>query len=216
MKFRPIVMALACLAMVMVTPPASAAVSCKPTTAQPRKVAKLKQPTANLKASGYTFVLNTNCGKIVIAADAENAPITVRNMAFMARSKFFNNSLCHRLVTEGIFVLQCGDPSGSGTKGPGFQYVDENLPTAVAKNRYPAGTVAMANSAPGTNGSQFFIVYRDGTFDLPPNYTIWGRVTSGLDVIRAVAARGTVTEATDGWPAQAIAVNSVTVSEGTP
>lgn len=216
MKRLSAIVALACVAMVMSAHPASAAVTCKPTTVQPRKVASLKQPTTMLKPSTYNFVFNTNCGRIVVSADAKNAPITVRNLAFLARSKFFNNSLCHRLVTEGIFVLQCGDPTASGSKGPGFQFADENLPTGVTKNRYPAGTVAMANSGAGTNGSQFFFVYRDGTFDLPPNYTIWGRVTSGLDVLRAVAARGTVTGATDGWPAQAIAVTSVTVSEGTP
>lgn len=197
-------------------PTAGAVVKCAPTNAQPRPVAKLTQPKTNLKPTTYRFVFDTNCGRIVVAADARKAPVTVRNMAFLARSKFFNNSLCHRLVTEGINVLQCGDPSGTGKLGPGFQYQDENLPTGVAKNRYPAGTVAMANSGPGTNGSQFFFVYRDGTFDLPPNYTIWGRVISGLDILTAIAAKGTVTGETDEWPAQAIAVKSVTVSEGTP
>ena len=197
-------------------PSASAAVKCSPTNVQPRPVAKFTEPTTMLKPKTYRFVFNTNCGKIVVAADAKNAPITVRNLAFLARSKYFNNSLCHRLVTEGIYVLQCGDPSGSGKLGPGFQYQNENLPTSVAKNRYPAGTVAMANSGAGTNGSQFFFVYRDGTFDLPPQYTIWGRVISGLDILKAIAAKGTVTGETDEWPAQAVAVNSVTVSEGTP
>lgn len=196
--------------------PAEAAVKCSPTTVQPRKVARLTQPTAALKPITYRFVFNTNCGRIVVAADAKNAPVTVRNLAFMAKSKYFNNSLCHRLTTDGIFVLQCGDPTATGTQGPGFQYADENLPTNISKNRYPAGTVAMANSGAGTNGSQFFFVYKDGTFDLPPNYTIWGRVTSGLDILKAIAAKGTVTGSNDDWPAQAIAVNSVTVSEGTP
>ena len=196
--------------------PATAATKCAPTTAQPRKVAKVAETTVNLKPTTYTFVFNTNCGKIVVAADAKNAPITVRNLAGLAKAKFFNNSLCHRLTTDSIYVLQCGDPSASGTLGPGFKYADENLPTTIPKNRYPAGTVAMANSGAGTNGSQFFFVYRDGTFDLPPNYTIWGHVTSGLDILKAIAAKGTVTGGADGWPAQAIAVNSVTVSEGTP
>lgn len=196
--------------------PASAATKCAPTTVQPRKVAKFTQPTTNLKPTTYTFVFNTNCGRIVVAADAKNAPVTVRNLAFLAKAKYFDKSLCHRLTTEGIYVLQCGDPSGTGKLGPGFQYAEENLPTGVSKNRYPAGTVAMANAGAGTNGSQFFFVYRDGTFDLPPNYTIWGKVISGLDVLKAIAAKGTVTGETDGWPTQAIAVNSVTVSEGTP
>lgn len=216
MKRLAVIMAVVSLGAFVGVPSAQAAVKCAPTTAQPRKVAKLAQPSAMPKSKTYTFTFNTNCGRIVVSADAKNAPITVRNLSFLAKSKFFDNSLCHRLVTDGIFVLQCGDPSGTGTMGPGFQFADENLPTAVAKNRYPAGTVAMANSGAGTNGSQFFLVYRDGTFDLPPNYTIWGRVTSGLDILRAIAAKGTVTGSNDGWPAQAIAVKSVTVSEGTP
>lgn len=197
-------------------PTAQAALSCAPTTAQPRKAAQLVQPTARLKAKTYIFTVRTNCGTIKIAADAKNAPITVRNLAALAQKKFFNMSLCHRLSTEQIYIVQCGDPTASGTGGPGFSYADENLPTKISKNRYPAGTVAMANSGADTNGSQFFIVYRDGTYDLPAQYTIWGHVTAGLNILKALAAKGTTTGGADGWPAQAIAVLSVTVSEGTP
>lgn len=198
------------------TPAHAAAVKCNPTTAQPHRAMKVVQPTNRLKAATYTVTLRTNCGIIKIAADAKAAPITVRNVAFLASKGFFANSLCHRLTTDGIFVLQCGDPTASGTGGPGFSYTDENLPTSIPKNRYPAGTVAMANSGANTNGSQFFLVYKDGTFDLPANYTIWGHITAGLGILQAVAAKGTVTEGTDGWPAQALAVLSMTVSEGTP
>lgn len=197
-------------------PSAQAAVKCTPTTVQPRKTAAVVQPTARLKAKTYTITFRTNCGNIVVAADAKAAPITVRNIAALAQKKFFNKSLCHRLSTDQIFILQCGDPTASGTGGPGFAYADENLPTKITKNRYPAGTVAMANSGANTNGSQFFFVYRNGTYDLPANYTIWGHVTSGLDILKAIAAKGTTTGGADGWPAQAIAVLSVTVSEGTP
>lgn len=196
--------------------PAEAAVKCAPTTAQPHNTVKLVQPTARLKPKVYTFTVRTNCGTIKIAANAKTAPITVRNMAMLARKRFFDASLCHRISTDRIFIVQCGDPTASGTGGPGFNYADENLPTKLKKNRYPAGTVAMANSGANTNGSQFFIVYRDGTYDLPANYTIWGHVTAGLDILKAVAAKGVINGGADGWPAQAIAVLSVTVSEGTP
>ncbi len=196
--------------------PAQAGVNCAATTAQPRKAATVVQPATRLKATIYKVVVHTNCGDIVIAADAKSAPITVRNIATLAAKKFFNQTLCHRVTTDQIFIVQCGDPTTSGSGGPGFAYTDENLPTAIKKNRYPAGTVAMANSGANTNGSQFFIVYRDGTFDLPASYTIWGHVTSGLDILKAVAAKGTVTGSADGWPAQALAVKSITVSEGTP
>jgi peptidyl-prolyl cis-trans isomerase B (cyclophilin B) len=201
---------------VLVGAPADAAVKCAPTTVQPRKSATVVQPTARLKAKTYVFTVRTNCGTVKIAADAKAAPITVRNMAALAKNRFFDKSLCHRLSTEQIFIVQCGDPTASGTGGPGFSFTDENLPTKLSKNRYPAGTVAMANAGANTNGSQFFIVYRDGTVDLPANYTIWGHVTAGLDILKAIAAKGTTTGGADGWPAQAIAVLSVTVSEGTP
>ena len=203
-------------ASLLAAPHADAAPTCAPTTVQPRRVKTQVQPTKRLTAETYTFSLKTNCGTITIAADAKAAPITVRNLAAMAKSGYFNKSLCHRLSTDQIFILQCGDPTAAGTGGPGYSYADENLPTTIKKNRYPAGTVAMANSGANTNGSQFFIVYRDGTYDLPAKYTIWGHVTAGMPILKAIAAKGTTTGGADGWPAQAIAVLSVTVSEGTP
>lgn len=216
MMRRALVVATLLVSVLAGAPSAEAAVKCAPTTAQPRKTSAVVQPTARLKAGTYTVTFRTNCGNIVVAADAKAAPITVRNIAALAQKKFFDKSLCHRLTTNQIFILQCGDPTASGTGGPGFSYADENLPTKITKNRYPAGTVAMANSGANTNGSQFFIVYRNGTFDLPAKYTIWGHVTAGLDILKAIAAKGTTTSGADGWPAQAIAVLSVTVSEGTP
>lgn len=159
-------------------------------------------------AATVNLTLQTNCGDIVIAADPKAAPQTVASMAFLAKDGYFNNTLCHRLTTDGIFVLQCGDPTASGSGGPGYSVPDENLP-AQADNNYPAGTVAMANAGPGTGGSQFFIVYKDTT--LPPNYTVWGKVTSGLDIVEQVAAAGTTDGGTDGGPAQAVMINAVTV-----
>ena len=128
----------------------------------------------------YQLVLTTNCGEIVIDTYADKAPETVNAMLWLAGEGYFDSTLCHRLVTEGINVLQCGDPTATGTGGPGFELPDENLPAEDGVN-YPAGTVAMANAGPGTSGSQFFLVYEDTT--LPPNYTIWGEVSSGLDIV---------------------------------
>ncbi len=156
------------------------------------------------------FTFDTNCGPLVIASDADASPITTASMAFLAESGYFDNTGCHRLTTAGIFVVQCGDPLGTGTGGPGYQFVDENLPAEVSNN-YPAGTVAMANAGPGTNGSQFFIVYEDTT--LPSAYTIWGSVIEGMDMIEAVAANGTTSGATDGPLSQPLQIKSVQVSK---
>lgn len=156
-----------------------------------------------------TLTLSTNCGDIVIALAAEAAPQTVASEAFLAAEGFYDATTCHRLTTSGIFVLQCGDPKGDGTGGPGYSVPDENLP-AEGEANYPAGTVAMANAGPGTSGSQFFLVYEDTT--LPSGYTIWGTVTSGLDLIQEIAAAGVEAGATDGRPAQPVFIESATVS----
>lgn len=151
----------------------------------------------------------TNCGAIEIALDADKAPQTVNSMTFLADQGYFDLTSCHRLTTEGIFVLQCGDPAGDGTGGPGYSIPDENLPPEGADN-YPAGTVAMANAGPGTGGSQFFIVY--GNTTLPSGYTIWGRVTQGLDVVTGVAAAGVAGGGADGAPAQPITIEEASVT----
>lgn len=155
-----------------------------------------------------TLTLDTNCGVIEIALDP-NAPVTVASEAFLASSGFYDNTSCHRLTTEGIYVLQCGDPAGNGSGGPGYSVQDENLPGGEDVN-YPAGTIAMANAGPGTSGSQFFIVYADTS--LPPGYSIWGSVTSGLGIIQDLAAVGVENGLTDGPPAQPMFINTATVS----
>ncbi len=155
-----------------------------------------------------TLTLDTNCGQIVIALDA-NAQKTVESEAFLADSGFYNNTSCHRLTTEGIFVLQCGDPAGDGSGGPGYSVPDENLP-ADGEANYPAGTIAMANAGPGTSGSQFFIVYADTT--LPAGYSIWGNVVSGLDIVQEVASAGVADGLADGAPVQPVFINTATVS----
>ncbi len=151
----------------------------------------------------YQLVLTTNCGEVVIDTEPTAAPETVTSMLWLADAGFFDETLCHRLTTGNLRVLQCGDPTATGTGGPGYAVPDENLPEDVADN-YPAGTVAMANAGPGTSGSQFFIVYQDST--LPPDYTIWGTVTSGLDIVERIAEAGVSGGGTDGPPAAPIGI----------
>jgi peptidyl-prolyl cis-trans isomerase B (cyclophilin B) len=162
-----------------------------------------------LKRIPRTFTFVTNCGNIVVTTVGSKAPITLTQLSTLARGGYFNNSLCHRLTTQGLYVLQCGDPTATGSGGPNFTYRDENLP-AEGLNNYPAGTVAMANSGPGTNGSQFFLVFADTT--LGANYTIWGTITQGLDIVKAIAKAGVKGGGADGTPNQAISINRVTVS----
>ena len=162
-----------------------------------------------LSSAPAVITLTTNCGPIAITTLPEQAPLTVASEVFLAESGFYDSTACHRVTTEGIYVLQCGDPKGDGTGGPGYSVPDENLPAADGVN-YPAGTVAMANAGPGTSGSQFFLVYQDTT--LPPGYTIWGTVTEGLELIRAIAAAGVEGGGADGRPAQPVFIESTAVS----
>lgn len=166
------------------------------TSASPSSVASDQLPTS--------IAFTTNRGPITIATDPA-APATVAAQAKLANEGYFDGTPCHRLVTEGIYVLQCGDPTGTGTGGPGYRLPDENLP-AASQNNYPAGTVAMANSGPNTAGSQFFIVYQDST--LPPGYTIWGTVDKGLNKVKRVAAAGTKSGSSDGEPKKSVTIES--------
>jgi len=204
------------------SPAASAAASAEPTgeaqgsldcaapgTPRADTLSWASAPT-DAAASGSSIVLNTNCGDITIALDPA-APKTIASEAFLAGKGFYNSTSCHRLTTEGIFVLQCGDPKGDGTGGPGYTVPDENLPTDVPDGQvsYPAGTVAMANAGPGTSGSQFFIVYKDTV--LPAGYSIWGHVTSGLEMVQQVAELGVAGGSADGAPSQPVFIESATV-----
>ena len=132
----------------------------------------------------YNVTIATNQGDIVFEMDSAQAPCTANNLRSLAHFKYFDDTPCHRLTTEGINVLQCGDPTGSGSGGPGYSFKDENLEGAT----YPRGTVAMANAGPNTNGSQFFLVYEDSP--LPPSYTPFGTIVSGFDVLEKIAAAG--------------------------
>jgi len=162
---------------------------CKKTTLVPRALTVVKQPKSPAKQLPKRLTLNTNCGEIVIELNPK-APQTITNISALANGKYYDNSLCHRLTTAGIFVLQCGDPTyeGGGNPPKWTAYKDENLPKA-GLNNYPAGTVAMANPArPNANGSQFFLVYQDT--QLGPNYTIWGKVIKGLGTIKKIGEIG--------------------------
>lgn len=163
----------------------------------------------------YSLTLKTNCGKITIATKPKAAPTTVNAMLVLATDGYFDNSPCHRLTTGGLSVLQCGDPTGTGSGSPGFALPDENLPVPAegsppATVVYPKGTVAMANAGPDTGGSQFFIVYKDSS--LPPGYSIWGTVTEGMDVVEKVADAGVLGGGTDGAPAASIGIVSTAVT----
>jgi len=183
-------------------------VICKPTTAKAHTAKNIIPPEVKTPYKNRTFTFTTNCGEIVIQANGKSAPITVTALAALANGGFYNKTFCHRLVTDEIYVLQCGDPTGTGRGGPNFTYRDENLPQAVQAN-YPAGTVAMANSGADTNGSQFFIVYEDTSMD--PDYTIWGRVTKGLEIVKAIAKEGVADGSTNGMPKRTIAIEKVRV-----
>ena len=168
------------------------------------------------------MMINTNLGPIVIRMDLAKAPCTAESFSYLASKGFFNGSSCHRLVNQSstdqqgqpaeFHVLQCGDPTGTGQGGPTYQFDNEYVPTDQ-RPAYPAGSVAMANSGPNTNGSQFFIVYGDTL--LSADYTLFGTVTKGLDVAQQVAAAGDdgafANDAGGGHPKKKITFNSVTV-----
>ena len=177
----------------------------------PEAAPAVELPNAGITESNKASItFTTNQGEIVIETTPALAPLTVNAMAALAQKNYFDNTICHRLTTEGIFVLQCGDPTGTGTGGPGFNIPDENLPQPI-DNNYPAGTVAMANSGlPGTSGSQFFLVYQDTS--LGPDYTIWGSITSGLDILQTIASAGVVDGGADGAPLTGVTIESTKVT----
>ncbi|MFE9425395.1 peptidylprolyl isomerase [Kitasatospora sp. NPDC006697] len=193
------------------TPSASAPVSVKgcttPAAGTPNNKQWSTEPamTVDDKAT-YTATLETSCGTVTFTMDAGKAPHTVNSFVFLAGQNYFDHTKCHRLTTQGIYVLQCGDPTATGSGSPGYKFTDENLTGAT----YPAGTVAMANSGPNTNGSQFFLVYKDT--QLPPSYTPFGKITGGLDVLNNIAGGGEndANGAGDGAPNANVVFNKVT------
>lgn len=169
--------------------------------------APTERPADRLEAT-----LRTNCGDLTLELYGDLAPVTVASFQFLAGEGYWENSPCHRLTTAGIFVLQCGDPTGTGRGTPGYTFGIENAP---ADGRYPRGTVAMARSRdPNSNGGQFFIVHQDT--QLPVNdggYSVFGKVTSGMEIIDQIAELGVDGGAADGVPAQMISILQVEVTE---
>jgi len=162
------------------------------------------------KGNAYLATIKTSQGTIRLALLNNKATCTVNSFLYLASKNYFSNTPCHRLTTTGIYVLQCGDPTGSGSGGPGYKFANEN--TAAAQ--YTQGTVAMANAGPGTNGSQFFLVYRNST-TLPANYTPFGKIVSGLGIIQNVAKAGSdnANGQGDGHPKEKVTIESVTFTK---
>jgi peptidyl-prolyl cis-trans isomerase B (cyclophilin B) len=158
----------------------------------------------------WTGTITTDVGTIGIELDGAAAPQAVASFVSLAQQGYFDSTPCHRLST-GLKVLQCGDPTGQGTGGPGYTFGPvENAP---ADDVYPAGTIAMArvSNDPQSMGSQFFLVYEDTTIpaDQAGGYTVFGRVTSGLDVVTAVADAGVQGGGSDGPPATGVTIQGV-------
>jgi peptidylprolyl isomerase len=159
-------------------------------------------------AKSYTGVLQTNKGTIEVEFFPEDAPTTVNNFVCLAEDGYFDGTPFHRIVKG--FVIQGGDPTGTGSGGPGYKFADE----PIARD-YERGTLAMANAGPNTNGSQFFVVLEDLRGKLPKNYTIFGRVTEGMDVVDAIANTPTRTgrSGENSTPTESITLEKVTISE---
>ncbi|MET9846296.1 peptidylprolyl isomerase [Streptomyces ossamyceticus] len=193
----------------------------KPAAGKVKELTFKKEPAITIdKTAKYTMDLQTTCGAIGITMDAAKAPHTVNSFDFLVNKGYLDHTKCHRLTTQGIYVLQCGDPKGTGMGGPGYTIPDENLKDSRLKgNSYPAGTVAMANqfnaqTGEGKNsgGSQFFLVFQDSP--LPANYTPFGTVTKdGMKVLKKIADAGENTGMGDGTPNATVVINKATVKK---
>ncbi|MCX4821764.1 peptidylprolyl isomerase [Streptomyces sp. NBC_01142] len=166
----------------------------------------------------YSMSLKTNEGDVTVTMDAAKTPRTVNSFKSLADKGFFDGTKCHRLTTQGIFVLQCGDPKGDGFGGPGYTIPDEDLVSlgkagADGKVTYAAGTVAMANTGkPNSGGSQFFLVYKDSK--LPPGYTPFGIMDDkGLKAVQDVAEAGVADGGQDGAPKKAVTIEKAAVQK---
>lgn len=194
----------------------SAPKECSEPPALPASPPTFNAPPDKALAGGttWTATVSTNCGDIVFELAGDKAPQAVASFIFLTNEDYWTDSPCHRLVTQGIFVLQCGDPTATGSGGPGYAYGVENAPS---DGLYPRGTLAMANTgAPNSNGSQFFVVYADT--QLPTEgggYSIFGTVVSGMDIIDRIAAGGVGGSLGTEAPLQPISILDVTV-EKTP
>ncbi len=153
-------------------------------------------------ARKYTATIETSAGTMVADLFPGDAPNTVNNFVFLARDGFYDGVIFHRTISG--FMIQGGDPTGTGRGGPGYKFADEPV-----KRSYARGTLAMANAGPNTNGSQFFVMHAD--YRLPPNYTIFGKLTSGEEVVDAIA---TAPAGAQDRPHDPVSITSVTITEG--
>ncbi|WP_327031788.1 peptidylprolyl isomerase [Micromonospora ureilytica] len=194
-----------------------------PTEQRPPQIKDVGVPSNQQSGTGVqTMTIDTNLGPITAKVDRSLVPCTAGSFTHLAEKNFFDNTKCHRLVTEGIKVLQCGDPSATGDGwrptdgqgGPSYRLPEENLPTDK-RPPYPEGVIAMANSGqPGSTGSQFFIVYGDSPLD--PAYTVLGTITGGLDLVKDVAKAGDdgafAQQAGGGHPKKEVIIKDLTMS----
>jgi peptidyl-prolyl cis-trans isomerase B (cyclophilin B) len=202
------------------TPAASPAAQASPTQANPTgecTYTRLEQgsgqqekfvglpPSKQDTGVSYTAKVVTNRGTIELKLLTDKAPCAVNSFRFLAGKGFYDNTRCHRMLVESEGILQCGDPTGTGKGGPGYSFADENLAAAT----YPRGTLAMANSGQNTNGSQFFLVFRASSF--PPNYTPFGQITKGLDILDKVA-KGGVKQTENTPPKLEVVIRDVVVT----
>lgn len=180
------------------------ALPCPPVSGSPTRITTFPAapPMCITPTATYLATVKTDVGTFTITLDPALAPKTVNNFVYLARYQFYNGIIFHRVIPG--FVVQGGDPTGTGTGGPGYEFADELPPTGS----YKIGTVAMANSGPNTNGSQFFIVVGANGTQLPPKYSIFGQVTSGMSVVNAIAADGTA----GGTPTVVHKMISVTIT----
>lgn len=149
----------------------------------------------------YSADIETSAGRMQAELFAADAPKTVNNFVFLAREGFYDGVIFHRVISG--FMIQGGDPTGTGRGGPGYRFEDEPV-----SRRYERGTLAMANAGPNTNGSQFFVMHAD--YGLPPNYTIFGKLTSGDEVVDVIAS---APKDSQDRPRDPVTINRVTISE---
>ncbi|MET4079454.1 peptidylprolyl isomerase [Janibacter sp. UYMM211] len=181
------------------------AVECPPAEGVETPVQTFEQapPMCIDESKTYTAVMTTDVGDVTFALDAKKAPKTVNNFVVLSRYGYYDGVPFHRVIPG--FMIQGGDPTGQGNGGPGYEFEDE-LPAA---GEYEIGSLAMANAGPDTNGSQFFVVTGDSGVALPPDYSLFGKVTSGMETVREIEEDGSP----DGSPGEEHTIDSITITE---